>query len=629
MLLICGRPQGHCDIRRNCDLYTDRPSGSQAQPVCVSPLMPDITQLIPRPDQTSPSLSWQSQMSRVVADDDIDNYEHSSTHDGGGDYDSIASPSCTSAGVQPLAWSPPLLSARLSQPHQPLLATVTNAGDVDHKSDVSATLTAAQATHTNSIATRNILRHSRSRFTMHSSDNEPLTDLQAHFYTRINRFDPTSQSITPTVLVAAEESKRRPSSEESSSSTKSPTCSLKRRLDQRIGRLTTQKSQSSLLKLTPLVEKFFRPQPFDRQRFTNPISVGRAIYGEITVMNDLLLKRKVIVKAVRNESIYQIQAGSKTLENPLNEFSIIRYLFSKTCPVDPLFIIKPYALMQDSHRTYLVQEYCAGGELYHKVQEDGAFGEDRARPIAVQILFALLSLHKNHISHRDLSLENVLLSEDGTIRLIDFGQAERVVDEHNEPIYLTGKAGKAYYRPPEVYYGSYLGGPMDVFSFGVLLYILVTGFPPFEHALPSDCRFRTISATPDGLHQSLIHEGISMSEELIDLLSSILFRPAAQRPSLMTIMTHSWIVKDPKCWTTVSRLYPHGELVRSTLCQVRDCLDAHQGQGCRLWRSPSMCLARPVTSVVGDKTDIHSLKAGSISQPSHTSWLWKPSKARL
>eukprot|EP01055_Gregarina_sp_Pseudo9_P002610 Gregarina_sp_Pseudo_9__2609@NODE_286_length_3291_cov_26_004920_g268_i0_p1_GENE_NODE_286_length_3291_cov_26_004920_g268_i0NODE_286_length_3291_cov_26_004920_g268_i0_p1_ORF_typecomplete_len548_score105_24Pkinase/PF00069_25/1e47Pkinase_Tyr/PF07714_17/4e29Kinaselike/PF14531_6/1_1e12Kdo/PF06293_14/2_4e09Pkinase_fungal/PF17667_1/1_4e06RIO1/PF01163_22/1_7e06WaaY/PF06176_11/8_5e06APH/PF01636_23/0_0021Haspin_kinase/PF12330_8/0_47Choline_kinase/PF01633_20/0_018PIP49_C/PF12260_8/0_19EcKinase/PF02958_20/0_2 len=377
-------------------------------------------------------------------------------------------------------------------------------------------------------------------------------------------------------------------------------------------------------------DPFFRPEPFEAHRFTHPKLVGRAIYGEITVVNDLLLKKKVVIKAVRNDNIVRANHDSR-LENPLNEFSIIGYLFSQTCPVDPLFIVKPYALMRDEAKTYLVQEYCPGGELYYKLKHEGTFREDKARVIAIQLIFALLSLHSNFICHRDISLENVLISEDRTIRLIDFGQAERMMDEHNEPKYLTGKAGKSYYRPPEVYYGSYLGAPMDVFSLGVLLYILVTGFPPFEDALPSDCRYRLISSSPDGLHRSLMHEELSMSDDLIDLLSAIFFRPAAHRPTLTEILTHRWLTKDPKSWTVVPRSYPHSELVRRTFFEVNEFLDSHQGQGRRFWRSPAACLVSVEPLLGCPKNDTQQQeKETPRSSLTPTAYLWKPlSRSRL
>eukprot|EP01054_Gregarina_sp_Poly1_P010867 Gregarina_sp_Poly_1__10866@NODE_845_length_6002_cov_108_680371_g610_i0_p2_GENE_NODE_845_length_6002_cov_108_680371_g610_i0NODE_845_length_6002_cov_108_680371_g610_i0_p2_ORF_typecomplete_len349_score54_74Pkinase/PF00069_25/1e15Pkinase_Tyr/PF07714_17/1_6e06_NODE_845_length_6002_cov_108_680371_g610_i048685914 len=150
---------------------------------------------------------------------------------------------------------------------------------------------------------------------------------------------------------------------------------------------------------TSLIERFFRPEPFDRQRFSHPKPLGRAIYGEITVANDLVLRRKVVIKSVRIDDLLHAKHKSG-LEDPLNEFSLIRYLFSKCSPCNPLFIVIPYALMQDEKQIYLVQEFCPGGELYYKLKQEGSFREDKARSIAVQLVFALMSLHANFVCHR-------------------------------------------------------------------------------------------------------------------------------------------------------------------------------------------------------------------------------------
>eukprot|EP01056_Protomagalhaensia_sp_Gyna25_P000060 Protomagalhaensia_sp_Gyna_25__59@NODE_1029_length_2268_cov_17_463437_g821_i0_p1_GENE_NODE_1029_length_2268_cov_17_463437_g821_i0NODE_1029_length_2268_cov_17_463437_g821_i0_p1_ORF_typecomplete_len483_score50_20Pkinase/PF00069_25/1e47Pkinase_Tyr/PF07714_17/3_9e27Kdo/PF06293_14/8_5e11Kinaselike/PF14531_6/4_1e10RIO1/PF01163_22/6_8e03RIO1/PF01163_22/3_8e07WaaY/PF06176_11/2_6e05Haspin_kinase/PF12330_8/0_0016APH/PF01636_23/0_00017Pkinase_fungal/PF17667_1/0_00017Choline_kinase/PF01633_20/0_0044EcKinase/ len=366
-----------------------------------------------------------------------------------------------------------------------------------------------------------------------------------------------------------------------------------------------------------LSEDFFQPKPFDRNRFSHPKQIGKAIYGELTVVNDSLLNKRVVLKGVRNESTHRNYFElTSQLENPYQEFSIIRYLFSKTCPVDPLFIVTPYDLMRDEYKTYLIQEYCPHGELFSKLKKEGVFREDKARSIAVQLLFAILSLHSNFICHRDLSLENVLISEDRSVRVIDFGQAEFLLDEHKEPKYLTGKVGKSYYRAPEVYFGSYVGAPIDIFALGVMIYILVTGSPPFGDALPTDPRFHVISSSPDGLHRALMEEEVPMSEDLIDLLSAIFFRPPAHRPTPVELLTHRWFTKDPRSgWPIVAHLYPNSELVRRTFYRVNDYLETHGGQGRRFWQYPASCLV--------DSPELGANLARSFS----TTWLWKRHRA--
>lgn len=126
------------------------------------------------------------------------------------------------------------------------------------------------------------------------------------------------------------------------------------------------------------------------------------------------------------------------------------------------------------------EEYAAGGELFNEVARVGHIDEDHARRIGLQLLLGVKSLHDNGVCHRDLSLENTLLHSDGTIRIIDFGQAgmphkgdlekcdsiylhwkkvlgsacalrsEPLFDDRGKEKNLVNAAGKMYYRAPEV-----------------------------------------------------------------------------------------------------------------------------------------------------------------------------------
>ncbi len=134
----------------------------------------------------------------------------------------------------------------------------------------------------------------------------------------------------------------------------------------------------------------------------------------------------------------------------------------------------------------MISEFSSEGDLFEKIQKVGAFNEYAAAYIVYQILSALLYCHTSNIVHRDIKADNILVESvesvliDGkeidmyNIRLSDFSSAR----SFNKSKKLTKKVGTPYYIAPEVLNRSY-NEKCDVWSVGVLLFILLCGKPPF------------------------------------------------------------------------------------------------------------------------------------------------------
>ena len=145
-------------------------------------------------------------------------------------------------------------------------------------------------------------------------------------------------------------------------------------------------------------------------------------------------------------------------------------------------IIKLYEYYENEKKIYLIMELCTGGELFDKIIENTEkgkqFTEKQAANIFKQMMSAVNYCHKNGIVHRDLKPENLLYfdkSENSPIKVIDFGMSKRF--DHNK--LLTEKVGTAYYISPEVIKGKY-DEKCDIWSAGVILYILICGYPCFN-----------------------------------------------------------------------------------------------------------------------------------------------------
>jgi len=141
------------------------------------------------------------------------------------------------------------------------------------------------------------------------------------------------------------------------------------------------------------------------------------------------------------------------------------------------YIIKLFEVLEDSSDLHLIFELCAGGELFERQSKMGFFSEPDAACLFQQMLQAIAHVHASHVVHRDLKLENwLLLDRKGLrIKLADFGFSRRLAPGER----LTGKLGSPYYVAPEVLEGEY-DVRADLWSLGVILYMLLSGRPPFN-----------------------------------------------------------------------------------------------------------------------------------------------------
>lgn len=129
------------------------------------------------------------------------------------------------------------------------------------------------------------------------------------------------------------------------------------------------------------------------------------------------------------------------------------------------------------HHYYMVFEYVNGGQMLDYIISHGRLRERVARKFARQIASALDYCHRNNVVHRDLKIENILISQSGNIKIIDFGLSNLY-----DPVSHLGTfCGSLYFAAPELLNAKVYTGPeVDVWSFGVVLYVLVCGKVPFD-----------------------------------------------------------------------------------------------------------------------------------------------------
>lgn len=221
-------------------------------------------------------------------------------------------------------------------------------------------------------------------------------------------------------------------------------------------------------------------------------------------------------------------------------------------------IVKLYEVFKDAKRVYLVMELCTGGELFDRiVQEaekhegDHAFDERGAATYMQQILGAMHYLHQKHFVHRDIKPENFLLqSEDSNaeIKVIDFGLAKRFVP--GTDLAMKTKAGTPYYVAPQVLMGSY-DEKCDVWSCGVIAYILLCGYPPFYGDRDDEILRRVKKAE----YEFPSPDWDNISSAAKDMIRKMLTFDPVKRPSAQEMLEHPWLVKEAAKATkgTISR----------------------------------------------------------------------------
>lgn len=201
-------------------------------------------------------------------------------------------------------------------------------------------------------------------------------------------------------------------------------------------------------------------------------------------------------------------------------------------------ILKIYEMMEDGKRYYIVSELCSGGELFTYITSRSFLSEPIAANIMRQVLSAVAYCHSQGIVHRDIKPENLLLDSPPTIpemiriKLIDFGTSTLFSSGGR----LNQRLGTAYYIAPEVLEMNY-NEKCDIWSCGVILYVLLCGFPPF----PGNTDAEILRKVKAGKY-SFAHESWrNVSIEAKSLIKKMLIMEPAKRISALECLADPWI----------------------------------------------------------------------------------------
>jgi len=158
-------------------------------------------------------------------------------------------------------------------------------------------------------------------------------------------------------------------------------------------------------------------------------------------------------------------------------------------------IVGIYDVGTESNSYYIVMEYIKGQTLKELIKSKGTLGVEYSTNIAIQICYALEQAHKNNIVHRDIKSHNILIREDNSVKVTDFGIARAV---SSSTITNTGNViGSVHYFSPEQARGGYVDEKSDIYSLGVVMYEMLTGRLPFEGDSPIAVALKHIQEEPE------------------------------------------------------------------------------------------------------------------------------------
>lgn len=264
--------------------------------------------------------------------------------------------------------------------------------------------------------------------------------------------------------------------------------------------------------------------------------LGEGSYGKVTKVKH---KKLDIVRAMKEIEKYSSDNGSMNEENLndlLREIEILKSL-------DHPNIIKIYQYFNTKNKIFIAFEFCSGGELFDQLVRARSFKEKNIAYIMRQLISAVNFLHLNGIIHRDLKPENIVIEnqlkkgqETFTIKLIDFGTSRMYRNKsHTKKRNFKECIGSSYYMAPEVLNENY-NEKCDVWSLGVIMYMLLSGTPPFNGNDDYEI-FESIENSSLKFPEKYFK---NVSEEAIDLIKNLINRDVKKRFSAQEALDHKW-----------------------------------------------------------------------------------------
>nr|XP_015811162.2 SNF-related serine/threonine-protein kinase [Nothobranchius furzeri]XP_015811163.2 SNF-related serine/threonine-protein kinase [Nothobranchius furzeri] len=249
-------------------------------------------------------------------------------------------------------------------------------------------------------------------------------------------------------------------------------------------------------------------------------TLGRGHFAVVKLARHVFTGEKVAVKVIDKTKLDPVARG--------HLFQEVRCMKMVQHPN----VVRLYEVIDTATKLYLILELGDGGDMYDCIMKhDGGLSEEVAKCYFAQIVHAISYCHRLHVVHRDLKPENVVFFEkQGIVKLTDFGFSNRFQPGTT----LNTSCGSLAYSAPEILLGDEYDAPaVDIWSLGVILFMLVCGQPPFQEANDSE----TLTMIMDCRYTVPPH----VSHACRALIGQMLQRDPKRRATLEQIQSHQWL----------------------------------------------------------------------------------------
>ena len=272
--------------------------------------------------------------------------------------------------------------------------------------------------------------------------------------------------------------------------------------------------------------------------------IGQGAFGKVNIGLNVLSGRIVAVKSFIKDEL----KNSQNMAKILYETNLMRKLNHPN-------ITKILETFEDDKYILIIMEYINGGNLFSFVKKRRKLSEKISKFLFRQIIEGIQHIHSKKIVHRDIKLENILIDLNNNIKICDFGIGIMLESEDE---LIHDQCGTPMYMAPEIILNSkkygYKGYPVDIWSAGIALYIMLSGMLPFNYKNKkenNDANNNSISLSNNNnyeLQYSIINKNPKrikkISPEARDLLQGLLNKDPSKRLTIDQILNHPWLKKD-------------------------------------------------------------------------------------
>ena len=233
----------------------------------------------------------------------------------------------------------------------------------------------------------------------------------------------------------------------------------------------------SFLKVEPILKRsnsmFLHPSPDIDLKvlkqigdYTLGTELGSGAFGKVVLGKHILTNEPVAIKIL----------DKMILSHTPDDYQSVRQEINILKSVKHKHIVQLYDVLQTPRHIFIIMEYCEGKDLLDYILTKSKLSEEESLKYFHQLINALFYLHSQNIAHRDIKIDNMLLDRNRDLKLVDFGLSTKYPDDN----LLDQPCGTVVYAAPEVLQGrEYHGMLADVWSSGIVLYGMLSGYLPF------------------------------------------------------------------------------------------------------------------------------------------------------